>query len=125
VQCLQNITRPGHERVIELQLDGVPVQTPAATIEQMQGTVDDPAATGKLLQKVVSAGPILSVTRLKNGGDLIGVSNLKDTNWITSPSVTERGKRFLKIDKTGSALKVTGESESGGEVVSLTAKCPD
>tara|TARA_R110002049_G_scaffold102502_2_gene248055 strand:- start:457 stop:837 length:381 start_codon:yes stop_codon:yes gene_type:complete len=60
-QCLQDIAIPGSPSRVDLQLDGVPAETPAAIIEKLRGVTNDPAAAGKLLQEVVRAGPVLSV----------------------------------------------------------------
>ena len=124
-QCLQDVARRGSPSRVDLQLDGVPAETPAAIIEKLRGVTNDPAAAGKLLQEVVRAGPVLSVTRLRDGGDMIGVTDLRETNWTSDPAVTDAGARFLELERSGTTLHVKAETMSDGEVVTLKAECPN
>ena len=105
-QCLQDVARRGSPSRVDLQLDGVPAETPAAIIEKLRGVTNDPAAAGKLLQEV-------------------GVTDLRETNWTSDPAVTDAGARFLELERSGTTLHVKAETMSDGEVVTLKAECPN
>ena len=56
---------------------------------------------------------------------MIGVTDLRETNWTSDPAVTDASARFLELERSGTTLHVKAETMSDGEVVTLKAECPN
>ena len=83
IQCLRDVASPISDAVIEFQLDGVPSATPPDVIERLLGVIDAGDDVLAELQPVVEFGPVLSVTRLAGGGEVMSITDL-DTIEISS-----------------------------------------
>lgn len=124
IQCLQNVSSALSGRVVEFQLDGVPADTPAATVERLLGVIEQGDNVTAELMPVVQYGPILSFTRLLDGGEQLAVTDLGDIMWTSDGSPLDAASRSLDITDDAAVLKVTGTTRSGGDPVTVEATCP-
>jgi len=124
IQCLQNVSSALSGRVVEFQLDGVPAGTPTETVQRLLGVIEQGDNVTAELMPVVQYGPILSFTRLLDGGEQLAVTDLGDIMWTSDGSPLEAASRSLDITDDAAVLKVTGTTRSGGDAVTVEATCP-
>lgn len=124
IQCLRDTVGPVSDVVIEFQLDGVPAETPAATIERLLGVIDADADVQAEIAPVVEFGPILSITRVAGGGELVTIADLDTIEFISDGDPLDPGSRALDVSPDVSGATVTGTTTAGGSTVTVDATCP-
>jgi len=124
IQCLRNVSSPLSGRVIEFQLDGVPAGTPAETVQRLLGVIEQGDNVTAELMPVVQYGPILSFTRLQDGGEQLAVTDLGDIMWTSDGSPLDAASRALDVTADESVPKVSGTTSSDGGTVTVDAVCP-
>ena len=120
IQC---VSTASEDSTFEFQLDGVPVAAPQDAIERLlgeQGADDEVVAN---LESIVEFGPVLSITRLTDGGDQIVITDLSETDVVSAPNPLEG--QFLDISTAVDPVAVTAivPAVATGEIV-LEARCP-
>jgi len=124
IQCLQNVSSTLSGRVVEFPLDGVPAGTPAETVQRLLGVIEQGDNVTAELMPVVQYGPILSFTRLRDGGDQLAVTDLGDIMWTSDGSPLDVASRALNVTADETVVKVSGTASSGGSPVTVEAVCP-
>ncbi len=122
IQCLRDQPSPLTGDVIEFQLDGVPVATPPELVERLLGVIASDADVLAELEPVVEFGPILSVTRLAAGGDLVAVTDLAAVEYVSDPDPTVT--RFAEVGTGTSGAVVSATTTAGGLPLTVHATCP-
>ncbi len=123
IQCLRD-EQSFDQTVLELQADGVPVDTPPELLDDLLGAADADADVLALLEPVLEYGPVLSVSRAEGGGDFVAVFQTPDIIVQTDGGVADDpSARFLDIAEDGSTVAGTTTAVGGGEVA-LEMTCP-
>ncbi len=125
IQCLRNIPAAFGDTVIEFQLDGVPPATPPDQITALRGLVGDSNNLQQALMQVVAHGPVLSITRIENGGEMIAVTDMADILWASDGNPGQESSRTLSIEQTSAGTRVRGTTHMDGDPVTIEASCPD
>ncbi len=128
IQCLRDVPGP-MGGTVAFQLDGVPPDTPADLIGPLMGPVDPDADVQGRLAPVFDVGPILSVSRVTDGGDFVAISTGPGDAYVTTANATSAAERYLEISDAPSGATVQGASEamtpSGTTAqMSLDGVCP-
>lgn len=120
IQC---VSTAAEDSFFEFQLDGVPAAAPQDAIERLLGEkgVDDEVVAN--LEAIVEFGPVLSITRLTDGGDQIVITDLSETDVVSAPNPLEG--QFLDISTAVDPIAVTAivPAVATGEII-LEARCP-
>jgi hypothetical protein len=110
IQCLRDV--PGAMGgTVAFQLDGVPPDTPTDLIEPLLGPVDPDADVQGTLAPVFEVGPILSVSRVTDGGDFVAISTGPGEAYVTTANVSSAEERYLDISDATSGATVQGTAE--------------
>lgn len=111
IQCLTDTPSAITGDLVALALDGVPPDTPPDLIEPLLGAAgDDDDVLGRL-EPVLAIGPVLSVVRMDEGGDLVQVTDGDLQAISTGVDVAkDPTQRFLDI----AGGRVTGTSPATG-----------
>lgn len=128
IQCLRDVPSP-MGGTVAFQLDGVPTDTAPELVEPLLGPIDPDANFAERLEPVLEGGPILSVSRVADGGDVIAVSTALDSAYVTTADVTSVDARFLDISDAASGATVQGSAEAttpqgANAQMSVDAVCP-
>lgn len=124
IQCLRDQPSVFGDQIIEMTLDGVPVDTPDELIEPLLGVMDPDTDMLPLLEPVLEFGPALTVSRFEGGGDYVVVYDLADIEYLSDPDPLAAEARFLDVPDGDSGITVTGATTSDGSPVTVTATCP-
>jgi hypothetical protein len=122
IQCVRDQPSPLTGDVIEFQLDGVPVATPDELVERLLGVIEADADVLAEIEPVVEFGPILSVTRLAAGGDLVAVTDLATIEAVSDPDPTTT--RFAEIGDESTGTTVSASTTADGRPMTVAAVCP-
>ncbi|MFO7778124.1 MAG: hypothetical protein R6V28_07230 [Nitriliruptoraceae bacterium] len=118
IQCLRYV--PGLlGGIVTFQLDGVPGDTPPELVEPLLGAAVPDSDIFELLGPVLEYGPILSVTRVEDGGDYIAVSLGGGEAYVSDDSSS--GDQPLTIGQETAGAVVTGRPRSAPRTAS---RCP-
>jgi hypothetical protein len=122
IQCVRDQPSPLTGDVIEFQLDGVPAATPPELVERLLGVIEADADVLAEIEPVVEFGPILSVTRLAAGGDLVAVTDLASIEAVSDPDPTTT--RFAEIGAGTTGATVSASTTADGRPMTVAAVCP-
>lgn len=128
IQCLRDV--PGFMGgTVAFQLDGVPPDTAPELVEPLLGPIDPDADIRQRLAPVLEGGPVLSVSRVTDGGDMVALSTSLDAAYVTTPDVTSDAARYLDISDAASGASVVGTAEATtpqgtSAQLSVDAVCP-
>ncbi len=101
IQCFEDTPSVSTGDMVALALDGVPTDTPPELIEPLLGARPRPSAGLDLLEPVLALGPILSVVRLAESGDIVQVIDAAFEPISTGYDVAEDpAQRFLTSSTT-------------------------
>lgn len=124
IQCLRDVVGPISDTVIEFQLDAVPSATPTPIIEDLLGVIAADADVLAEIAPVVEFGPILSITRVADGGELVSMSDLSTIEIISDGDPFDASSRSLQVSPAATGAIVTGTTTAGGSTVTVDATCP-
>lgn len=119
IQCLRDAPSAMSDDLVAFQADGVSPETPAEVVEDLVGLVDDDTDVMAALAPALEHGPVLSVTRLDDGGDQVAIVTSSEPV-VTTADPLDPAARFLEIDANGAAG--SGPTDSGELRVDLS--CP-
>ncbi len=111
----------------EFQLDGVPAATPPELIEELLGVIDADDDVMEQLEPVVQYGPILSITRLADGGEQVFIADPGEIDITSDGEPTDPSSRSLDISTgtgPGGVTFVTGSTSTDRGTLSIDAQCP-
>jgi hypothetical protein len=124
IQCLRDVASPISDAVIEFQLDGVPAATPPEVVERLLGAIDAGDDVLGELEPVVEFGPILSVTRLAGGGELVSITDLDSIEISSDGDPTDPASRSLDVSDDAFGATVTGSTGTTAGLATVDATCP-
>lgn len=124
IQCLRDEPSVFGDQIIDMTLDGVPIDTPDELVEPLLGVMDPDTDMLPLLEPVLEYGPALTVSRFEGGGDYLVVYDLADIEYLSDPDPLAPDARFLDVPDGDSGITITGATTSGGEPVTVSATCP-
>ncbi|MCO8128668.1 hypothetical protein NHL50_15765 [Acidimicrobiia bacterium EGI L10123] len=118
IQCVRDVASPATNTVVTLQADGVTAGTPDGVITELLGVIDGSTDPEVALEAALEHGPLLSVTRVENGGDVVAI--ITGSESFVTAAAPSGPERFLDID--GGTVTGTGPTDAGPMSVDLT--CP-
>jgi len=124
VQCLRDITGPFSDAVIEFQLDAVPTATPPDIVDNLLGVISEDVDVLAALEPVLEFGPILSITQIAGGGEVLFITDLDAIEITSDGDPTDPGARSLDVSSDPVGARVTGTTTAAGRTVTVDATCP-
>lgn len=124
IQCLRDVKSPLSGAVIGFQLDGIPSATPPDVTKRLLGVIDADADVLGEIRSVVKFGPILSITQVTGGGELLSITDLDAIEIKSDGDPTSPASRSLKVSSGASGATVTGTSATSAGMATVSATCP-
>jgi hypothetical protein len=123
-QCLRGRPSAFGDTIIDVTLDGVPVDTPQELIDPLLGEIDPELDLFPLVEPVAEFGPLLSVSRFEGGGDYVVVYDLDVIEITSDPDPMSSDSRFLDVPDGETGITISGATTAGGAPLTLSATCP-